>query len=256
MSNEETLKDYYEPPSAVKVKRDGNRATQQYFKEKQDLYLKGEITFEECRKEIYNSRVSSVNSITKMKRVAFYKKNGEQKIPGTYGLAELETLLEVCFQQIGNLQDEKNTQHKITSAKNTIKSHWDKVSSLYFPFMIQKGEQSANIRIFPIYYRLNDFYVCLSLFVSDHNWFTQGLPIPDNLYLDNPPGLRIPEHVFGNTDEDAEEGTVNHAHHGGAHTPDAALWERGGGVETRSQKADVLTLLRQMKEMCGKESAP
>jgi hypothetical protein len=79
MSNEETLKDYYEPPSAVKVKRDGNRATQQYFKEKQDLYLKGEITFEECRKEIYNSRVSSVNSITKMKRVAFYKKKWRTK---------------------------------------------------------------------------------------------------------------------------------------------------------------------------------
>ena len=226
MSNGVTLKDFYQPPSAGKVTKDGNTATQQYFKEKQDMYQGGKVPFEAIRTKIYEKCVSSVHSCEGIAKAAFYKKDGLQKIPGhTYGLAEIEALIRVCLQQIDNLQDEIHRQNNITSAKETIKSHWDKVSSLYFPFMIRKNDQSANIRMFPIYIRLNDFYVCLSLFGSDDNWFTQGLPIPDNLYLDNPP--------VGNTDQDAEEET--------------APVDGGQGI---NQQADISTLLRQMKQLC------
>ena len=226
MSNGATLKDFYQPPSAGKVTKDGNTATQQYFKEKQDIYRSDTVTFEEYRKQIYNKCASSVNSIEIVRRAAFYKDSGEQKISGTYGLLELETLLEVCWQQIRDKNKDMTAwSNNITSLKDTIKSHWDNVSSLYFQFMIQKNDHSANIRIFPIYYRLNDFYVCLSLFGSDDNWFTQGLPIPDNLYLDNPP--------VGNTDQDAEEET--------------APVDGGQGI---NQQADISTLLRQMKQLC------
>lgn len=227
MSSEAQLKDYYQPPSSVKVKRDGNTATHQYFKEKQDTYLKGEVTFQAIRTEIYNSRASRVNSLKDIRRAEFYKSSGEQKISGTYGLIELETLLEVCWQQIRQKNKDMTAwSNNITSLKATIKTHWDKVSSLYFPFMIQKNDQSANIRIFPIYYKLNDFYVCLSLFGSDDNWFTQGLPIPDNLYLDNP----------------AEEETG----HDTRHIQHAEVQESDG----IPQQADISTLLCQMRQLC------
>jgi hypothetical protein len=62
-----------------------------------------------------------------------------------------------------------------------------------------------------------------------------------------PPALAI-----GRVDEGDEEVETGHdAHHGGAHAPGVGdeAW-REGGVERIPQKADISTLLREMRQLC------